>query len=321
MLGLSIQRQQEQIARISPQVAFTEADLAEQIDSIKKKEESATKSLTRAQANLRSTGNELSNTQVLFAAATGDRTVLTEAVAALQFTHNKLSDEIDSLNQRMQKLAQQRLAWSRRYQIAAADRNNTDHEVWGQLKSIQKETNAVLDELEPDLRAQISKMRDVRNSLSSVIKKAEAAAQGPPEVVFQINVQQKQIEETLKIYEKNLILIDTSRRVHEKLLDEIGLTVDALTPKAIALGVWYQAKLIWNHELDRNRRRIRYAGQANHGAYDFHHWMDPLAIYVGPLCQSFFEAVPTQQRCHVGDPFASFLQLAGIRCADSPEHR
>jgi small-conductance mechanosensitive channel len=248
VLSLSIQWQQEQVARISPQVAFTETDLAEQIDSIKKKEESATKSLTRAQANLRSTEIDLRNTKLLFEAATGDRTVLTEAVAALQFTRNKLSDEIDSLTQRLQKLAQQRLAWSRRYQIAAADRNNTDHEVWGHLKSIQKETNAVLDELEPDLRAQISKMRDVRNSLSSVVKKAEAAAQGPPEVAFQITVQQKQLEETLKIYEKNLITIDTSRRVHEKLLDEIGLTVDALTPKAIALGVWYQAKLIWNHE-------------------------------------------------------------------------
>ena len=249
VLSLSIQRQQEQVARISPQVAFTEADYNEQIDSIKKKEESATKSITQAQANLRSTEIDLRNTQRLFDAATGDRTVLTEAVAALQFTRNKLSDEIDSLTQRLQKLAQQRLAWSRRYQIAAADRNNTDHEVWGQLKSIQKETIAVLDELEPDLRAQISKMRDVRNSLSSVVKKAEAAAQGPPDIAFQISVQQKQLEDTLKIYEKNLILIDTSRRVHEKLLDEIGLTVDALTPKAIALGVWHKAESVWNSEL------------------------------------------------------------------------
>ena len=59
--------------------------------------------------------------------------------------------------QRLQQLAQLRLAWSRRYQIATADRENTDHEVWGQLKTFQKETKSVLEELAPGLRTADSK--------------------------------------------------------------------------------------------------------------------------------------------------------------------
>jgi small-conductance mechanosensitive channel len=75
------------------------------------------------------------------------------------------------------------------------------------------------------------------------------AAAGPPELAVQIGIQQQQLEETLKIYEKNLVTIETSRRVHEKLLEEVGQTVESLTPKALALGAWYQAKLFWNSEL------------------------------------------------------------------------
>ena len=100
-----------------------------------------------------------------------------------------------------------------------------------------------------DLRTQISKMREVRDQLASVNKRADAAAKGPLEVLYQINLQQKQLEDTLKIYEKNLVTIETSRRVHEKLSKEVGKTVDALTPKAIALGAWYQAEAVWNHVL------------------------------------------------------------------------
>ena len=149
----------------------------------------------------------------------------------------------------MQQLAQLRLAWNRRYQIAGANRDDTDREVWGQLKSFQKETQGILDELASDLRTQIVKMSDVRNSLTSIATRADEAAKGPPEILYQIRNQQTQLEKTLRIYEENLVTIETSRRVHEKLLDEIGLTVEAITPKTIALGAWYHAEKIWNHEL------------------------------------------------------------------------
>ncbi len=121
--------------------------------------------------------------------------------------------------------------------------------MWAKFKTVQSDTQSILDRLANDLRDQISKMREVRDQLASVNKKADAAAKGPLEVLYQINLQQKQLEDTLKTYEKNLVTIETSRRVHEKLSKEVGKTVDALTPKAIALGAWYQAEAVWNHVL------------------------------------------------------------------------
>jgi potassium-dependent mechanosensitive channel len=250
VLKFAIKVRQDLIARISPHVKFTEADYQEQIASIKKSEESATASLARAQSDWHITESQLRNTQQQLDGAVGDvRATLTETVAAYQQKKEKLSEDIDYYTQRLQQIAQLRLAWSRRYEIATADRENTDHEIWGQLKTFQKETKSVLEELAQDLRTQIQKMREVRSSISSVGKRVEAAAKGPPEMAYQISQQQMWLDGKLRIYEKNLVNIETNRRVHEKLLDEVGDTVEAVTPKAIALGVWYQAESAWKSEL------------------------------------------------------------------------
>ena len=107
----------------------------------------------------------------------------------------------------------------------------------------------MLDDLAAGLRMQILKMHNLRNQLTSVTKKADLAAKGPANVLFWIQVQQSQLEQTMAIYEQKLVTIETSRRVHEKLLDEINVSVQALTPAAIAAGAWYQVESAWNHQL------------------------------------------------------------------------
>lgn len=250
---LLIRFRQTYISRISPQVAFTEADYKEQLDSIKKNEESTANELTNAQTELHSAAIDLRNAQQKLDAAVGDRErdrpVLMEAMIAQRRKHERLSETIDSLTQRQQQLAQLRSAWNRRYQVATLDRENTSHETWSELKTAQKETKEIVDQLESGLRIQISKMRDVRNSLSSVAKKTDANAKAPPETLVQLGIQQTQLEETLKIYEKNLVTIENSRRVHEKLLDELGPILESITPTTIALGAWYQAMLVWDQQL------------------------------------------------------------------------
>ncbi len=172
-----------------------------------------------------------------------------EAVKAHQYKRQQIAEHIESQIQQLQQYAELRQAWLHRYEIATTPHDDTNHDVWAKFKTVQSDTQTILDRLADDLRTQISKMREVRDQLASVNKRADAAAKGPLEVLYQINLQQKQLEDTLKIYEKNLVTIETSRRVHEKLSKEVGKTVDALTPKAIALGAWYQAEAVWNHVL------------------------------------------------------------------------
>jgi small-conductance mechanosensitive channel len=246
---LAVQLCEDRITWLSPLVVFTAADYEAQITAIKKKEDSASKSLLRAQTNLHNAEVQLQQAQKERNAETGDRTIVEEKREAARWAREKLSDEIDSLTQRQQRLAQLRVAWNHRFANASADRSTPDKQAFDELKSWQKETRAILDELAADLRMQILRMRDLRSSVTSITKKLDAAKDGPAALQSSLGEQKRQAEETLRIHESNLVTIETSRRVHEKLLDEIGRDVQILNPTNLALGVWHQAEQIWKLEV------------------------------------------------------------------------
>jgi small-conductance mechanosensitive channel len=175
--------------------------------------------------------------------------VLAENLAAQRRAHEKLSDEIDAYTQRLQYLAQLRVAWSRRFEIASAERSTADQQAWSRWKDWQKETKAALEDLAGDLRMQILRMRDLRSTLTSLTKKADDAKNGPEGLLAALELQQIQVEAMLKVRERAMVTIETSRRVHEKLLEEIGSGVLALSPKTLALGAWYQVDRVWNYQI------------------------------------------------------------------------
>jgi hypothetical protein len=146
----------------------------------------------------------------------------------------------------LQRLAQLRVAWSCRFQIASAKKTVADQQTWNELKDWQNETQTELDELATALRMQILRMRDLRSTLTSITKKADAAKNGPEGLLPALEMQKIHVEAMLKIREREMVIIETSRRVHEKLLEEIGLGVQALTPKTLARGAWYQAGQVLN---------------------------------------------------------------------------
>ena len=198
---------------------------------------------------------ELRELQPRLEAETGDRTLLTEQIEAQRRRRERRSDEIDSLTQRLSWLAQLRVAWNRRYNMAttggSGDTATAATLAWSELKDWQTETQAVIDELSASLRAQIFAIRTIRSSLTSVSKKIDAAKESSPEVLTALNTQQTQVEAMLRIHETNLVTIETSRRVHEKLLEELGRGVLALNPKNLALGAWDRALDIWRMEITK----------------------------------------------------------------------
>jgi potassium-dependent mechanosensitive channel len=246
---LLVQVRKEQVARMSPLVVMSKSDYQQQLDDIKAKEEIANEWLRTAQSRLQNVNVKLREAQEQLNVAIGDRTIATETLEGQRRAREKLTDEIDCLTQRLQRLAQLRLAWNYRHKISAAKKETPDHEVWGQLKTLQKETKGILGGLAEDMRMEILRMRDLRSSLNAVSKKLEAAENGPEPLQLALNRQHYQLELTLRIHERNLVMIETSRRVHEKLLDEIGLGVETLTAQNLAYSAWHRAERIWKFEL------------------------------------------------------------------------
>jgi small-conductance mechanosensitive channel len=246
---LLVNVRKESVARMSPFVVMSKADYQRQLDDIKTREETANHWLRTAQSRLQTVNIKLRDAQEQYNTATGDRTIAAESLEGERRAREKLTDEIDCLTQRLQRLAQLRLAWSHRYALSTAKTSDPDRELWERLKSLKKETKAILSGLAEDLRMEILRMRDLRSSLTAVTKKLEATEKGPEALRQALDRQHRQLDLTLRIHERNLVMIETSRRVHEKLLDEIGMGVETLSAKNLAYGAWHRAEMVWNFEL------------------------------------------------------------------------
>ena len=245
---LNVKLLQDKVERTRPLVTLTEADYQQQISDIKKLQETTKSSLSQAESDLRATEVETAALKKQLEAAVGaDRALITEKLAAQWRTRQRLTEEQESLSQQMQQLSQLHQAWTWRYELASVKRDPNDQDVYHQLKSQRKETRQVLEELSSGLRIQILTMKNLRNDLASVTKKASDAANGPPEILPYIQQQQAQIENTLRINDQRLVSIETTRRVHEKLLDELNENLKAMTPESIALGAWHQFEQVWDY--------------------------------------------------------------------------
>ena len=314
---------QRQVARLAPLVKFSEADYQEQLEQIKKKEDAAHRSLASAQKYLHEANVELRELQPRLEAETGDRTLLTEQIEAQRRRRERRSDEIDSLTQRLSWLAQLRVAWNRRYNMATAggsgDTATAATLAWSELKDWQTETQAVIDELARQSAHQIFAIRTIRSSLTSVSKKIDAAKERSPEVLTALNTQQSQVEAMLRIHETNLVTIETSRRVHEKLLDELGRGVLALNPKNLALGAWHQAvrHLADGDHEDRGPRRSLSARSCSALSCSSAAGFDA-RVLSAHVRQPLFETLSAEQRRHRRDPHARLLFSDGDRHACMP---
>lgn len=245
---LNQQLHQNQVARLTPLVKFTKQDYEALVDEIKTKQDAATNAMTQATANLRNAEFELNETKKKLDAVTGaERDELAEQAAAQYRIKQKYTEEFDSWSQRLQQLNQLKMAWDRRYELAASKLDPNDQDTYVKLKTERKETQRELDELASALRIQILTMKDLRNQLSKVSQKVSAKANASAEALSWIRVQQGALEETLRIYDEKLVRVENARRVHEKLLDELNSSLQGMTPKTIALGAWYQIKAIWDY--------------------------------------------------------------------------
>lgn len=245
---LTVKLQQERVTRTTPLVTFSEVDYQEQVDNIKKLQNEAKERLSQAESDLRTSEAARTELKSQVESATGEAKALaTEKLTVLWRTRQRANEEIDALSQQLQQLSQLETAWTRRYELVRVKRDPGDQEVYQQLKTQQKQTRQILDELSAGQRIQILTMQNLRNDLTSLSKKVSDAAKSSAEVQGYIQEQQAQLEETIRINDQRIVSIESSRRVHEKLLAELNEQLKALTPKAVALGAWYQFKQVWDY--------------------------------------------------------------------------
>jgi small-conductance mechanosensitive channel len=242
---ISLELKQEVVARAAPRVYFSREDLEEQSGQIDKQEEAANAELAAAQSRRLAEEERVRETQQQLEAAASEDPQLTEKLAARRRALERWSDEIDLITQQLRRLAPMRLAWGRRFSIAAAERGSSEALTIDDVKTWQKEARAELDELASDASARIHRMADLRSQLAAIADRTTPDSDAA--VVGFINAQRIQLDEMLRSQQASLMQIESSRRVYAKLLDELG--ANALSAERLAAGAIAQVTSIWKAEL------------------------------------------------------------------------
>jgi potassium-dependent mechanosensitive channel len=247
---LEVDSLEAKVAAAQQTTTFSDADLNDQLSQIKKQEDSLKITRDKAQVSWISAQSKVVSLRKQYREATGDSgDLLGEMLDAQKFLRDKLETEVNFSTGQLSRLADLRMAWNERYQIATHKISGQDEDSWNKMKGWQASTRATLADLTTETRSQIQGMIELRTKLVNIAKRVEDAKGGPPAISQWIEQQKAALEETLGLHENNMVALESCRRVHEKLLDEIGREVNVISPTRLALGTLFQAKSIWNSEI------------------------------------------------------------------------
>jgi potassium efflux system protein len=251
--ALAVQLLEEKIARAAQHVSFSEDEFKQQQAKIKQQVTKIGQQLNSAEQQRTEAQNKWALAKKRIEEESGDTAVVAEQLEAWRRGVEKSQDEIELLNSQRQQLELLRLAWTRRYQIANTPVQSDSSGPPDEWNKWRRQTKDMLQELARQSRAQIDRLDLVRKDIATVTKKLDGAKEGPPESVVWIDRQRTYLGDLLSLNESHLVAIESSRRVHEKLIDDIDQRVQptslkqwAVTASQPLLSGW---ESVWKYEL------------------------------------------------------------------------
>lgn len=241
--ALALQVAEAKLAEVSRQVEFSPGDLEQVLAQIQKQEEDFQLEISLAEGNLRQAEKAWTDARNQFDQGNGDRKQLAEKVEAWRLAREESQQKINMLNRQLQRLAQLRTLWERRFQVAAGTAANDDPRKW------LNESQQIIKELDRDARVQLSNIEERRKIAATLDTKVEGAKQESPEAANWIAKQVSRVRGMVGLYEKELISIESARRLHEKLVAEIAPNRLSISPLEWWDSVRRHALAFWNYEL------------------------------------------------------------------------
>jgi potassium-dependent mechanosensitive channel len=148
-----------------------------------------------------------------------------------------------SINEQLAQLAKARIAWNRRYEIAAGDADATELVAW------RKETRQAIEDVNTAERSKTARAGQLRTELAQLDERMQAARQTPDAAARWIGEQREHVAELVEILGTTMVNLETSRRLHEKLLADIEGDGESKGVAAWLATAWSRVTAIWNHEL------------------------------------------------------------------------
>lgn len=150
---------------------------------------------------------------------------------------------IAAVSEQLAQHAKARTAWTRRYRIAAGEADAAELVAW------RKEARQAIEDLNAAERSKTSRVAQLRGELARLDEQLQAARQTPDPSARWIGEQREHVAALVDVLGSSLVNVETSRRLHAKLLADIEGDAESNGVSAWAATAWSRVAAVWNHEL------------------------------------------------------------------------
>lgn len=168
---------------------------------------------------------------------------LVEEAEARRLARQVRQREATLLGQQLQALAESRKAWNRRYETFNQLVQPTAMVEW------QAETRQVQEQLARDIRLHSTRLAELRKDAITLDAKLASTQEAAPEALRWLEEQKRQLANLTRIYAETVDRLEAARRLHEKLLDELGREAQTVTWGERLSAAWGVVKSVWNYEI------------------------------------------------------------------------
>ena len=233
----------EKVKWIEKAVVFSAADLQDQLVQIDKQEMDLKSSQRTAETNLEYEERRWSALRQALDTVAERSVELVEQVEAKQITRQLYQSQVSLRNTRLQRLTTHREIWNRRFKVIRESAETDELITWGE------EARTLLAQLEREKRLQQMRIDELRQDIGSREKELQATKEDAEPVRRHIEEQRDALSRLIQSYDANIVSIEATRVLAEKLLREIEGDVNSWT-----FGEWIETAKhhvgkVWNMEL------------------------------------------------------------------------
>ncbi len=267
---------QEKAAFVGKDACLVKDDLDKQVSAVDKDETELQRTLAAARRELDTAERRMMMAQQRVDQDGSSDPVRAAEVAARRTALETLQLEVRSLTQRLQRSAEIRQVWERRYQVSE------DPPAQAQLNGWLREAEAAVEQLGREERVQRSRLTQLHQTAKTLQQQIDDTAQPAPEVARWLIDQQGRFQEQTTTYESLLTSIETARHLQEKLVKQIEQHSTRLSLRERLRDLRDVGRAAWNYELTSVEDRPITVGKIALGA---------LLVSLGFWFASFFSTL------------------------------
>jgi small-conductance mechanosensitive channel len=230
------------ISRLENTVQFSDRHLQDQIVEFEHQEQLLQSEIEAAQLELTYIEREWFDARQQLS-RDEDPTASSGQVDSWRLGRETRQQSLALINQRLQRIGSAKTTWRRRYEIFHDRPEQADRDRW------RNEAEQAVENLVREDRLQTLRIAQLRKDMATLDTQLHTARTESPGTIRWLKQRQTYWQSLIQEYDTNLVSIETSRRLHEKLEHEISSFVRLTSIGEWVAGKWGQVLRIWSYEV------------------------------------------------------------------------